>query len=64
MSDKVKIVLMMFAVAAVVGTMIYLFFGSVRWAFAISGVLLLTDLTFVPRMLPHIFKDNDKGRRK
>ena len=59
---RYQLVLAMVVAASAVGMLVYYF--TENWRISVTVVLLLTDLTFVPKMLPHIFKkdneDNDE----
>lgn len=61
---RYQLVLAMVVAASAVGMLVYYFTENWRISVTVAGLLLLTDLTFVPKMLPHIFKkdneDNDE----
>lgn len=59
MSKKKILVLAMIGAALAVGSVIYFYTQSYRIAFGVAGVLLLLDLTIVPKLLPHIFNKKD-----
>ena len=61
MSERLQWVIMMFVAASIVYMIAHYFTESWRWSLAISGLLLIADLTFVPKLLPHIF--NKKTRK-
>lgn len=55
MQLRTKLVLAMVAAAVGMGGILYLITGNMRLSAAVAGLMLLTDLHFVPKMLPHIF---------
>ena len=59
---RVKLVALMIAGACAVGLLVWVFTDNGRLAGMIGCVVLLTDLMFVPKLLPHIFRDKDDGR--
>lgn len=62
MTLRLKLVLAMVAAAAGIGGLLYLLTDNFRFSALASGLLLLTDLHFVPKMLPHIFGRGPKDR--
>jgi hypothetical protein len=62
MSLRMKLVLAMVAAAVGIGGLIYLLSGNLKFSVALGGLLLLTDLHFVPKMLPHIFGREPKDK--
>ncbi len=58
---KYVVTLGMIAAAALVGSLIYLFTENWRLAGTVGGLLLLTDLILVPKVMPHIFNNDDNN---
>lgn len=54
-----NLVIIMILAAAAVGSLVYFFTDNWRIALGVASIVLIIDLTYVPKLLPNIFKDDN-----